>query len=422
MRYWYKAVLALLLAGLTMAPHVSQAADTPTFRRGINLARLHSLPTEDPSKPGAFAWPPFQGPLAQITDAELVRLRELGFDFIRLPVAPAPFLTETESRRQALFDDLFGTVRRLQGAGFGVLLDAHPNHTDENWSAPAILSKADGSAFKQYAAWLKKLARFLRNRPSEKTALGLMNEPQDECHIPGAGDWTRMQPRLHAAVRATAPDLAIVVTTGCWSSPDALHHLDMSIYDDKTLVDVHYYRPHAFTHQGLPFANTPTRYLSGLAYPGQGADTNLTMFRSMQLIKQRQKDGADVPADAMKQVKDAVADYYDNPPIVDQTYIPSHFAAMRQWTKEQKVDPARLIIGEFGAARPPKGMPENPGRTLWLEHVRKAAEANGFGWAMWDYNAGDGYPGFGLVFDNESRKIDPDVVDALGLDPKGLRR
>jgi hypothetical protein len=41
---------------------------------------------------------------------------------------------------------------------------------------------------------------------------------------------------------------------------------------------------------------------------------------------------------------------------------------------------------------------------------------------MWDYNAGDGYPGFGLVFDNESRKIDPDVVDALGLDPKGLRR
>lgn len=414
--------LALLLVWSLVCCLSAEAAETPVFRRGINLARLHSLPTEDQSKPGTFVWPPFDGALATVSDAELERLHGLGFDFIRLPVAPAPFLVQPERRRRVLMDALFGTVRRLQNAGFGVLVDAHPNHTDPNWSAPGILANADGQALKAYSGWLGDIARFLRDRPGEKTALGLMNEPQAECHVAGPGDWTQMQPALYATVRATAPKLAIVLTTGCWSSPDALGHLDMRRYDANTLVDVHYYRPHAFTHQGLPFANIPARYISGLAYPGLGADANLTMFRSMQLIKQRQKEGADVPGDAMMQVKDAVVDYYDNPPVVDETYISGHFAAMKRWTDEQKVDPARLIIGEFGAARPPQGMPESPGRMLWLDHVRRAAEANGFGWAMWDYNAGDGYPGFGLVFDNESRKIDPDVVDALGLDPKGLRR
>lgn len=397
------------------------AADTPAFRKGINLARLHSLPYEDPSKPGAFLWPPFRGPLAEIGDDELTRLKAVGFDFIRLPVAPAPFLAETEARRKTLLDALYVTIKRLQTAGFGVLIDVHAEHNDPNWSAPKILSKANGPAFRGYSAFLQELARFARGLPASKTALGLMNEPQEECYISGASEWTRMQPLLYKAVREVAPDLPIVLTTGCWSSPEALPRLDMKPYDGNTMVDVHYYRPHPFTHQGLPFANTPVRYISGLSYPGTDADKNLTLFRSLQLIKEREKDGANVPGDAMAQVKRSVDNYYDAPPFVDANYVAGHFAAIREWTDKQKIDPSRLIVGEFGVARPPKGMPEIPGRLRWLEDVRKAAEANGFGWALWDYNAGDGYPGFGLVLDNESRRIDPDMIDALGLDRKALR-
>lgn len=398
------------------------AAEPPVFRKGINLARLHSLPADDPLKPGEFLWPPFQAPLAEISDGELTRLRAAGFDFVRLPVAPAPFLVQKPKQQKILLDALFATIRRLQDAGFGVLVDAHPTHHDPNWSAEQILENREGRAFKGYVAWLGQLARFLSDRPPEKSALGLMNEPQEKCHIDGPSEWTRMQPLLYDAVRAEAPELAIVLTTGCYSSATALQYLDMAPYDANTLIDVHYYRPYYFTHQGLPFANSPLRYVSGLAYPGPGADANLTMFRSTQLIKERERLGVDVPADALKQVQDLVEEYYDTPPVVDESYIRGHFAEMKQWTDEQKVAPSRLVIGEFGVARAPKGMPEIPGRALWLEHVRKAAEAEGFGWALWDYNAGDGYSGFGLVFDNESRKIDVDAVDALGLDSSGLRQ
>lgn len=411
--------LSRLVLNFTVAMTVAASsafADTPIFRRGINLARIHNLPIADQSTPGAFAWPPFDGALAIVSDAELASLRALGFDFIRLPVAPAPFLVQPERRRRILMNELFATVRRLQDAGFGVLVDAHPDHSDINWSAQRILAKTDRQAFETYSIWLGEIALFLRNRPVAKTALGLMNEPQEECSVEAPGDWTQIQRQLYASVREKAPDLAIVLTTGCWSSPDALPYLSMRPYDTNTLIDLHYYRPHAFTHQGLPFANVPTRYLSGLAYPGVGADKNLTMFRSMQLIKAREVEGADVPSDALRLVQKSVDDYYDNPPIVDEAYVPSHFAAIRRWAEEQNVAPERIIIGEFGTARAPSTMPDIPGRLLWLRDVRVAAETNGFGWALWDYNAGDGYPGFGLVFDNESRKIDMGMVDALGLD------
>jgi endoglucanase len=408
--------LALVVTMLLSMASAALSDDAPSFRRGINLARLHSLPTDDPLVPGAFLWPPFQGELAKIDDVELERLRAIGFDFIRLPVAPAPFLAVTEGERRLLVDALYDTVRRLQAAGFGVLVDAHPNHSDRNWSASRILADSNGLPFLAYTEWLKQLALYLRELPADKTALGLMNEPQQECQLTTENDWINMQPRLYDAVRKTAPKLALVLTTGCYSSPEALPQLDMAPFDANTLVDVHYYRPYPFTHQGLPFANEPLRYMSGIAYPGVGADKALTLARTKELIAERRREGFDVPDDVLKQAKATISNYYDDPPIVDAQYIKGHFVAMRNWVNSQNVAPSRLIIGEFGTARQPEGLPEIPGRYLWLKDVREAAEENGFGWALWDYNAGDGYPGFGLVFDNESRKIDTGVAQALGLD------
>ncbi|WJH37653.1 hypothetical protein N7E02_02125 (plasmid) [Aliirhizobium terrae] len=166
--------LSRLVLNFTVAMTVAASsafADTPIFRRGINLARIHNLPIADQSTPGAFAWPPFDGALATIDDAELTRLRALGFDFIRLPVAPAPFFVQPERRRRILMNELFATVRRLQDAGFGVLVDAHPDHSDINWSAQRILAKTDRQAFDTYSIWLGEIALFCATDPSLKPLL-----------------------------------------------------------------------------------------------------------------------------------------------------------------------------------------------------------------------------------------------------------
>ncbi len=48
----------------------------------------------------------------------------------------------------------------------------------------------------------------------------------------------------------------------------------------------------------------------------------------------------------------------------------------------------------------------------WIHDVRTALEADGIGWAMWDYRGG-----FGVVWkeDGKPAKVDDKVVEALGL-------
>jgi hypothetical protein len=51
-------------------------------------------------------------------------------------------------------------------------------------------------------------------------------------------------------------------------------------------------------------------------------------------------------------------------------------------------------------------------RNAWIHDVRTALEADGIGWAMWDYHGG-----FGVVPDEKQRPPlpDPATVEALGL-------
>ncbi|NRG16354.1 cellulase family glycosylhydrolase [Rhizobiales bacterium] len=416
-----RVILALVFS--VSLPLLARGADLPQFSKGINLARLHNLAHRDPERPGKFLWPPFRGDLAKVSDAELKQLKDLGFDFIRLPVAPAPFLTVTEAESRILTDKLFDTVKRLQDHGFAVLLDPHPGHGGARFSAPRILSSPSNEEFEAYLQWLEGLARHMRRLPGRKSALGLMNEPQADCHHLVSTDWTDIQPLLYRAVRDVAPDLAVVLTGGCWSSHRALGYLDMAPYDENTIVDVHYYSPHYFTHQALPFASEPTRYLAGLAYPGADGNIDETLRLTEEHIAHMRRTRPErVADDALSQAKAAISRYYDDPPPVDRAYISGHFDIIRRWAGAQNVDPARIVIGEFGAARPPAGLPAIPGRNAWIRDVREEAEASGFAWAYWDYNAGSGYPGFGLVFDNESRTIDPDMVKALGLDETAISR
>ena len=51
-------------------------------------------------------------------------------------------------------------------------------------------------------------------------------------------------------------------------------------------------------------------------------------------------------------------------------------------------------------------------RLAWIHDVRTALEADGIGWAMWDY-----HEGFGVAVKDKDGKsvVDPDTVKALGL-------
>jgi hypothetical protein len=68
-----------------------------------------------------------------------------------------------------------------------------------------------------------------------------------------------------------------------------------------------------------------------------------------------------------------------------------------------------LICNEFGVYR---NYADPVSRATWIHDVRTAFEADGIGWAMWDYRGG-----FGVVTkqDGQPAQVDGAIVGALGL-------
>ena len=87
---------------------------------------------------------------------------------------------------------------------------------------------------------------------------------------------------------------------------------------------------------------------------------------------------------------------------------------MRAWADKHKVAPGRIVIGEFGAYRPPPeaNAADDGSRNRWLEVVRRSAEGQGFGWALYAYHSD-----FGLVRDEATAAWDETMLPALGLKP-----
>ena len=73
----------------------------------------------------------------------------------------------------------------------------------------------------------------------------------------------------------------------------------------------------------------------------------------------------------------------------------------------QPLCPRAVLAGPLGR----EDADENS-RNAWIRDVRTALEADGIGWAMWDYRGS-----FGVVFKEQgtTARPDPATVEALGL-------
>ncbi|TYC67369.1 glycoside hydrolase family 5 protein [Stappia sp. BW2] len=399
-------------AGVQPAPEIT--VSIPKFKRGINLSRLQSFAFRDPARPGKYLWPPFQGELSKVSDAELDRLKALGFDFIRFPIDAGVFLAATDSERRILLDDMKSITVRLLDSGFTVMVDLHPATYLTEWAPVDILKDAPGPRFQAYADLLEDVAKRIRDLPTDKVALELMNEPQGVCFREDGQDWSVSQKQLYDRVRSVAPDLPIVLTPGCWRSLEGLEYMSMDGYDDKIIIDFHFYEPFLFTHQSLPWVLDPLRYIAGLSYPWTAGNVEIAAERTRQHIAALKAADVDVPDYAFDKAMDVVRDYYKRQKP-DRAFIESRFDTISQWADKYGIAPDQIVLGEFSAIRPPKGLRDDGSRLAWIRDVRTVVEEHGYGWALWDY-----YEGFGLMTDNVKRTVEPGMVDALGLNAEAL--
>lgn len=401
---------ALMAAGWSGSIAAEKAGPDFNARKAINIAQWLTWPRYEAAGRG-IAWPPYKTTPRPPSLADLQALRRAGFDAVRLPVDPAPFIVFTGERREAVYDMLFAALGLIRTAGLKVILDVHPNSRHPVWGQDAVAAGLGNAAFDGVADFLAELAGRFTGDDRQWVALELLNEPRLKCNGGDQPRWQEMIRHLVGRARAANRQLALIVSGACVSSVDGLLALDPSAFHDRNILyTFHFYEPFSFTHQGAQFIPWPDKYLDGVPWPASARPIEEPTALTNRQIDRRAELGGVARETARLGALRNLKRFYASG--AGAATIEKRFAAIKAWADRFGISTSAIFIGEFGVVR--RGA-DTPGalcadRLRWLRDVRLAAESFGFSWSYFSYDGP-----FALVIADDDRRLDDGVLAGLGL-------
>ncbi len=165
---------------------------------------------------------------------------------------------------------------------------------------------------------------------SDAVVFEILNEPSRKLTPELWNDYLK---QALAIIRQSNPSRTVIIGPGFWNSIDHLKELELPDTDANLIVTVHYYQPMSFTHQGAAWTNQKDK--TGVSWDGTAAE--------------RQK-------------------------------IQNDFAEVTGWAGAHH---RPVFLGEFGAYdRAPMDS-----RARYTDAVARAAEADGWSWAYWQFDS-----------------------------------
>lgn len=404
-----KSLMAALLALAALA-WPGQAA-TFTMKRGLNLDQWVTWPSEDQWS-DAKAILPYPEWRKFLGEDDLRRLKDAGFDFLRMPVDPSPLLSDqTTALRDDLYASVLDSVRMINRAGLKVIVDMHliPAGGSRKIGMAEVID--DPRTFDLYVDMVRKMARTLAGEDPRKVAFESMNEPIVDCDSEGTSLWPERQQKLFAAARSSATKLTLVLTGACYSAASSLEKIDpKAVPDDNVIWTFHSYDPFLLTHQGATWAGDFIPYVTGLPYP-------LTSVPKAQLEMTLDTIRARIKAEAPWTRQSGLLAYLDqqvasmDSPDKLNGLMDAPFKKVEAWAKANSIKPENITLGEFGMIRQEYGnsyvMPPEY-RAAYVSDMIARAEAHGFSWSVWSYGGA-----FGIVDAFNGDKAEPDVMKAI---------
>lgn len=287
---------------------------------------------------------PREGEWGMVLQADYFRLiREVGFEHVRVPIR---WSAHAETAPPYTVDPAF--FERVdwvieQARKHELLVVLNMHHYDEIFADP------QGHAERFKAIW-QQIAERYKDQPPE-VMFELLNEPHDALT---PARWNALAAETLAVARESNPNRVVVIGPGDWNSHTALNRLSLPEDDAQIIVTFHYYLPFQFTHQGAEWVS--------------GADAWLGTTWE--------------------------------PTALERTMLQVDMQQVGRWAEAQG---RPLYLGEFGAySKAPQDS-----RVRWTEAVARAAEAEGFSWAYWEFGAGFG------VYDRQRQAWNTDILEAL---------
>ncbi|MDX8465792.1 cellulase family glycosylhydrolase [Mesorhizobium sp. VK23B] len=404
-----KTLIATLLAlGATAMPG---HAATFSMKRGLNLDQWTTWTGEEKwNDPNAIL--PYPEWRKFLKDDDLKALKEAGFDFLRMPVDPSPFLSdETLALRDDLYASVRDSARMINRAGLKAIVDLHLIPAGGNRKIGMGEVMDDPATFDAYVEVVRKMAHTLSQEDPGQVAFELMNEPIVDCDDKGTNLWPDRQKKLFAAARSSATRLTLILTGGCYSNAASLAKIDpKAIPDDNIIWTFHSYDPFLLTHQGATWAGDFIRYVTGLPYP-LTAVPHARLDVALETIRDRIR--AEAPwtrrSGMLAYLDEQVAGMDSPDRLVGQMDAP--FRTVEDWVKANGIKPENITLGEFGMIRQEYGNPyvmPAEYRAAYVRDMIARAEAHGFSWSVWGYGGA-----FGIVDAFDGAKAEPNVMDAI---------
>ncbi len=290
-------------------------------------------------------------------------ISELGFTNVRLTFRWQNYWDPegTEDKEPYKHFDNYATdalkiVDEALSQGLYVIVDLHE-------------FSGDVDTFK--AIWARIQSKFVE-RP--EVMFEPLNEPRKSSTFADFDAWNRYLEEFYTLIRTTEPERIIIAGTFKWNDADELKNLFEDIANDEyTIVSLHQYDPHPFTHQGVE----DDQY-----------DNSIGTSRWSAIDDQRTAVNSVI--DAINECR-GPDDRFPNIPINIGEFGANHYVANFE---------------QYNAA------PEYS-RRRWVEYNAYCFQNEGYSSCYWEFCDGFGF------FDKETKDIDGLMVQAI-LDPHDI--
>lgn len=275
-------------------------------------------------------------------------IADAGFKSVRLPATWSVHASKTPPYiiEPAFFKRVDEIVNECLKNGLAVSIDIH-YYPYINMHDGDVIS-FDDNIKRFYSLW-EQIGEHYKNYPPE-VYFDLLNEPNMEV---GVKLYNELIAKTIKIVRKTNPDRTLIIGTPNLGQSWTIGLLDLPKDDWNMIVQIHYYLPHYFTHQGLSYAGAAAS--KGMKWTGTPDEKKL---------------------------------------------IKSDLDYCAKWSK---VNSRPINLGEFGVNE----YADTESRARYISFVREVAEKNGFSFHIW------GFREIFRVFDEEAGKWDEPVLKAL---------
>lgn len=225
------------------------------IKRGVNLSHWLSQSTvrgEERAK--------------HIDEGDISRLKEFGFDHVRIPIDEEQFWDEEGTKLPEAWSLLTTTLDLCLKYDVRAIVDLHiirSHYFNAVNEGAANTLFTDPAAQDQLVDLWKQLSEVLHEYPINMVAYEFMNEPVAD----DPEQWNQLIAKVHTELRAIEPERTLVIGSNMWQSVGTFKDLKVPANDQNIILSFHYYEPFVLTHYTAWW--TPIgQYAGKIEYPG----------------------------------------------------------------------------------------------------------------------------------------------------------